>query len=153
VGAAVVTQDYKTTWHTNPVSGHSWPEHENINSFSIVGGSSVGEFFRSLKKAEEHADYLNRWCFMIHATNMTIDGRNYTTEASELGFAPGKTPRSILVHDCPEKGQHRSFEYTGSEERPDGDVIAFYYEESAGPNRESDQQKGLEPYRMTVFND
>lgn len=58
---AIVTQNYKTTWHTNPVSGHSWPVHENVNSFTVIGGCSVNEpNFRSVEKAQEHADYLNR---------------------------------------------------------------------------------------------
>jgi hypothetical protein len=153
VGAAVVTQNYKTTWHRNPVSGHEWPTHENIESFSIVGGSSTGGTFRSLKKAEEHAEFLNRWCFMIHAKQLSISGREFTAEASELGFAPGVIPRSMLVLDCPEKGQHRSFDLAESVPSLDGEVTAFYYEETDGPNRKSDRSKGLGPFKITVFND
>jgi len=153
MGLAYVTQDYETTWHTNPVSGHSWPERRDLNKWIVRGGSSTGRSFRSEKGAEEHANFLNKWCYMLDATNMTRDDRTFIIEASEAGLPPGFTPCAMTVLNCPEKGMHRSFNYVGTDECADGEIQAWNFEEHQGPNRGFDAVKGLAPLRIVIIND
>lgn len=153
LGFAVVTQDYEIIDRRNPVSGHEWIERRPLKKWIVRGGTSTGESFRSERKAQEHADYLNKWCFMINAERMSLHDREYSAEASELGFAPGETPYMIQVMDCPEKGASRSFAYIGSDENPAGDATTFNYEEIPSPERSKDKDRGLAPLRIVVFND
>ena len=46
--------NFTTKWHRNPISGHEWPETIDLPGFNVGGHK-----FRSLKAAQEHADWMN----------------------------------------------------------------------------------------------
>jgi hypothetical protein len=53
----------KTKYHSNRVSGHTWSTQEPASGFYIAGPhASVCETFKTVKRAQEHVDYLiNTW--------------------------------------------------------------------------------------------
>lgn len=56
---AEVVQCHRIKWHKNPISGHEWHEIIPINRWGVVGGTSLGETFKSRTAALEYAAFLN----------------------------------------------------------------------------------------------
>lgn len=47
---------YRTVWKTNPISGHSWPEHGPTTGYEIVGPYGVLDKARTQEAAERKRD-------------------------------------------------------------------------------------------------
>ena len=53
-----IREVFKTVWKTNPISGHSWPEHGVTTAWEVVGPFGAVGSFKSEKRAEkELADW------------------------------------------------------------------------------------------------
>jgi hypothetical protein len=54
-------QDSKTTWKTNPVSGHSWPETTLLNKWVVVGTFGCKSTHKSEEAAAKQAAFVEEF--------------------------------------------------------------------------------------------
>ena len=55
MGKSRVRQDHRIVWITNPLSGHSWPEHTLIDRWTVSGGYWPAASFNNEGRADREA--------------------------------------------------------------------------------------------------
>lgn len=51
-----ISKQYRTVWKRNPISGHSWPEYEELKGWEVTGGWWGVSKHRKISKAIEEAE-------------------------------------------------------------------------------------------------
>jgi len=76
-----IHKNFKTTYESNPISGHSWPVYTELKTFHICGPMTFhSDKYRSIEKAKEHIDFLvkfglniPRWTHDIYTRKVYIE--------------------------------------------------------------------------------
>jgi hypothetical protein len=68
-----ICQNYKTKYHTDKVSGHSWSEQILLNTYCVMGAGIISDMhaFKTIKGAKEYIDFLDKFKLIRSYTHIT----------------------------------------------------------------------------------